>query len=126
MSLMPGRTRPMSTSRPMPTMPTGQAMERASSWLAGCCHQATGTSSTGLATLKTALTTLTESPRSLLKPMVSRTSAVICSSCSGGIGEETSLPLLSVALRWLITTAALRRRTVPLASRTTFTVLSTS
>ncbi|MCY1537975.1 hypothetical protein D9M68_734960 [compost metagenome] len=76
--------------------------------------------------MKTALTTLTESPRSLLKPMVSRTRAVICSSCSGGMAAVVSLPPLSVLLRWLTTTAALRRRTVPLASRTTFTVLSTS
>ena len=77
-------------------------------------------------TLNAALTTLTESPRSLLKPMVSRTSAVICSSWAAGMGVVVSLPALSVAVRWLITTAALRRLIWPLDSRTTFTVLSTS
>ena len=79
-----------------------------------------------LARVKGEFMRLTESPRSWLKPIASRTRAVICSTCSGGNASVTIAPLSLVMLRWLTTTAALRRRTVPVAPRVTRTVLSTS
>ena len=45
---------------------------------------------------------------------------------AAGLGVAVALPLGSVPVRWFTTTAAVRRLTVPVASRTTFTVLSTS
>ncbi len=107
-------------------MPSGQARPRRNSWFSACCHHAGSATSLVFSTLKGAFTTFTESPRTWLKPMVSRTRAVICSSCAAGMATVVSLPFLSVVVRWLITTAALRRLIWPLDSRTTFTVLSTS
>ena len=77
-------------------------------------------------TLNGALMTLTESPRSFLKPMVSRTSAVSFSISSVSSGTCVVLPLASVTVRLLTTTAAFRRLTLPVALRVTRTVLSTS
>ena len=76
--------------------------------------------------LNGALITLTESPRSCLKPMLSFTSAVSFSISSFVSGTAVFLPLASTVWPWLTTTAALRRLTVPLALRVTRTVLSTS
>ncbi len=70
--------------------------------------------------------TLTESPRSLLKPIDSRTSAVSFSISSLVSGTCVVLPLASVTLRLLTTTAALSRLTLPVALLVTRTVLSTS
>ena len=70
--------------------------------------------------------TLTESPRSLLKPIDSRTSAEIFSISSAPSGTCVVLPLASVTLRLLTTTAALSRLTLPVALLVTRTVLSTS
>ena len=93
--------------------------------MSGCFHHVM---SLGVAVsiLNGALITLTESPRSFLKPMLSWTSAVSLSSSSVVSGTWVVLPLASVTARLLTTTAALRRLTVPLALRVTRTVLSTS
>jgi hypothetical protein len=79
-----------------------------------------------LSTWNGAFTTFTESPRAWLKPTLSRTSAVSFSISSLDSGTLVVLPLASVVLRWLTTTAAFRRLTLPLALRVTRTVLSTS
>ncbi len=99
---------------------------RTRSWVSGCCHSGSTSSATGVSTLKGALISFTESPRSALKPMVSFTSAVSFSSSSAGIGVVVDLPFASVVVRWFTTTAAFRRVTVPVAARVTRTVLSTS
>jgi hypothetical protein len=85
---------PQQTSAANNTAPTGQAKLLARSSISGCFHS--GTSVTGVtSTWNGVFIRLTESPRSLLKPMVSRTSAVICSSCSGVSALATVLPLSS-------------------------------
>jgi hypothetical protein len=73
------------------------------------------------------LTTRTESPRSWLKPMPCCTSAVSFSTSSVGQRRAGGLALgVGADVRWFTTTAACRRRTVPVALRVTRTVLSTS
>ena len=72
------------------------------------------------------LMSLTESPRSLEKPIASCTSEVSFSTSSLDSGVLLVLPLAAVVTRWLTTTAAFRRLTLPVALRVTRTVLSTS
>ena len=78
-------------------------------------------------TLNGALITLTESPRSLLKPMLSlHQRGQLLDLLVRQRHACVVLPLASVPLRWLTTTAAFRRLTLPVALRVTRTVLSTS
>ncbi len=96
------------------------------SMTSGCFHSGSGSILADGSTLNGALMTFTESPRSCLKPMLSRTSAVSFSTSSADSGVVVVLPFASVTLRWFTTTAAFRRLTVPVALRVTRTVLSTS
>ena len=49
--------------------------------------------------VKGALATDSESPRSLVKPIASRTSSLICFISASGIGLVIGLPALSTSLR---------------------------
>lgn len=68
---------------PNKNIPTGQAKLRARSRVSGCFHRG-GDATVSISTWKGAFIRFTESPRSWLKPMDSRTSAVMRSSCSAG------------------------------------------
>ena len=92
----------------------------------GCCQIASTGSFGASISVNGALTTLIESPRSRTKPIVSRTSALMFSSSAGASGVSVTLPSSSTLRRWLTTIAAVSLRIVPVALRTTFTVLSTS
>ena len=124
-TLSAGLTMPKNTSSATRPRPAGTAAARNMSITSGCFHSGSAVVFTG-STLNGALMTLTESPRSLLKPMLSRTSALSFSISSSDSGVVTVLPLASMLLRWFTTTAAFRRLTVPVALRVTRTVLSTS
>ena len=111
--------------RPSPARPVSRRRAACRACRA-CFHHGTSTGVT-VSTLNGALITFTESPRSCLKPMLSRTSAVSFSISSAGQRRPAwSCPWRRSTLRWLTTTAAFRRLTVPLALRVTRTVLSTS
>ena len=92
----------------------------------GCCQIARGVSFGASISVNGALTTLIESPRSRLKPIVSRTRALTFSSSAGVSGVKVTLPDSSTVRRWFTTIAAVSRRMVPVALRVTLTVLSTS
>ena len=124
---MPGRTRPKKTSRATIASAAGKAAARTRSSVSGARHHGVATGAVALVSiLNGALITLTESPRSCLKPMLSFTSAVSFSISSLVSGTAVFLPLASTVWPWLTTTAALTRLIVPLALRVTRTVLSTS
>ncbi len=124
--LSAGRSRPSTTTTATSASASGSAAPRSSSCSQGCCHSGSGSGSTSAGVRNGAEITRTESPRSRLKPMLSWTSAVSLSISSCGRACVVSRPRASVVLRWLTTTAALTRRTVPVAARVTRTVLSTS
>ena len=118
--------RPNTSTNATRASAAGAALLRMRSCRPGSFHIG---NASGLATgvvWKGALTTRTESPRSLLKPMPCCTRAVSFSSSSADSGVLLLLPLASMIVRWLTTTAALRRRTWPEALRVTLTFLSTS
>ncbi|MNV88978.1 hypothetical protein D3C71_1832310 [compost metagenome] len=75
--------------------PTGQAKLLATSMTSGCFHRGTSFDAAA-STWNGVFMRFTESPRSPLKPMVSRTSAFICSSCSGVSALVTVLPFSSI------------------------------
>ncbi len=85
---------PNSTIAPISDSPTGQAKLRARSNISGFFQIGSSTGTLASAR-KGAFMRLTESPRSLLKPMVSRTSAVICSICAADSGVALLLPCAS-------------------------------
>jgi hypothetical protein len=124
---MPGFTRPKKTSRATIASAAGKAAARTRSSVSGARHHGASVGAVPVVSiLNGALITLTESPRSCLKPMLSLTSAVSLSSSSLVSGTAVFLPLASIVWPLLTTTAALTRLTVPLALRVTRTVLSTS
>jgi hypothetical protein len=114
------------STSPSSASAAGAAAARSRSCSQGCCHSGVSSTFGGASLWKGALTTRTESPRSALKPMPCCTSAVSLSSSSADSGVLTGLPLASTLWRWFTTTAALRRRTVPVALRVTRTVRSIS
>ncbi|MCG3189098.1 MAG: hypothetical protein LKCHEGNO_01341 [Burkholderiaceae bacterium] len=118
---------PAITSSATSTSAAGTAAARTRSSSHGCCHSGSASPALGTGSARNGtLISLTESPRCLLKPMLSCTSAVSFSISSLDSGVLVVLPLASVSTRWFTTTAALSRFTVPVALRVTRTVLSTS
>ena len=104
--LTAGRTRPKKTSTATRARPTGSARGADQVDQLGALpeRRLARRSSPTARRLNGALMTLTESPRSLLKPIDSRTSAVIFSISSAPSGTCVVLPLASVTLRLLTTT----------------------
>ena len=125
-ALSAGRTRPNTIASATSASAAGVAALRTRSMNSSCFHSGWSAALGIASTLNGTLISLTESPRSLEKPIASCTSAVSFSTSSPDSGVLVVLPLGAVVTRWLTTTAALSRLTLPVDARVTRTVLSTS
>ena len=125
-ALSAGLTRPNRIISATSTRAAGVAAVRSRSITQSCCQIGTSAGLGMASTLNGALISFTESPRSLLKPIASCTSAVSFSTSSADSGVLLVLPLGAVTTRWFTTTAAFRRLTLPVELRVTRTVLSSS